>query len=885
MARGNPRRILPLFLILFLLLLPPCGSAAGAAAPDSASSSLTRGVEPAPSAAATEAAAGQPVPQDAEGKPSGAQAPGALPACSSGIVMDPRGAPLAGVQVEILNRPEIRSRTDEGGRFSIAAPPGEPFLLRVTREGHLPLYLSCPAGDGPRPAALPRHILYPDPGASPPPTGREGPVEVEADRFRFVREPEAYLADGNVLVTYESTILVAEKVRIDRSTDEASAEGHVLILGNGDVLEGDRGTLRIQAKTGVMYDGRLFLAKNHFYVRGDRIEKLAESTYRVENAAATPCDGEIPDWRFTGRELDVTLDGYGKLYHGRFEVRKLPVIYAPFLMFPAKTTRQSGFLLPYLSYSRDRLGVDVQVPFYWAAAKNIDATLYTRAMTQRGVQEGLEVRYVTAGGSFGTIYGDALDDRKRVYENMVYKTRDWQPGQRRWALWWNHETRFDNQSYIRADIAKVSDSWYFRDFSSHNYFLDSYASTQEDRFRRVSFLANESLTQLDSTVRYVRDWSNANLTAAIRYTDDFMKSSNAATLQRYPEISFTATKQPLLATPLYYEFAGVYDYYYRNTGQKGHLMDVHPVLSLPTNLFGRVQFTPSLGWQGTFWSRDDDTALTTDTRRGERQLFQAGGALAAEVQRIYTVNWLGVEKIRHAMKPEITYSYMPNAYQSDIPDFVSTIGEQHSVTYAVTNTLTARSRDKEGKVTYREWARFKLSQTYSILEARRTVVPGEKENRPFGDVIMELDLTPFSYLGFTARNKLDVNGGGWRQSNYDLNLSDGRGDTLTVGYRYTRDTLDAINTLSTTTTSGTTSGALEELNLMLKVALTRSLDLTYVHRRNLLDNKDVERTYGIRYRRQCWEIQVSFSDNVTYMAAGSEEPDRTFSVKLSLYGL
>jgi len=853
MGAGKSKRIIPLFFCLFLLFVHPSPLKAAVAETLPPSSVL-------PATPSGQSAETKPIP--AGGGTSGTAV---SPVAFAGTVTDPFGKPLPGSLVELLRQPEIQARTDGEGRFSIPVPAEESFLLRVTREGSLPLFLARPA-DG-SPAAGPiRYVLYPDLEHVALPAGHAGPVQVEADRFGYTEEPEAYLALGNVLITYDGTILAAEKVRIDRSTDEASAEGHVLILSDGDVLEGDRGTLRMQARTGVLYDGRLFLAKNHFYVQGDRIEKRAEATYRVENAAATPCDGEKPDWRLTGKELNVTVDGYGTMKHGRFEVRNLPVIYTPYLLFPAKTTRQSGFLLPYLSYSRDKLGVDVQVPFYWAAAKNIDATLYTRTMSQRGIQEGLEARYVTAGGSFGTIYGDVLEDHKEVSENLGFTSRNWTSGQRRWALWWNHETRFDAQSYLRADIAKVSDSWYFRDFSSHNYFLDSYSSTQDDRFRRVSFVANESLPQLDSTVRYVRDWSNANLTAAIRYTDDFMKATNAATLQRYPEISFTATKQQLLKTPLYFELGSVYDYFYRNTGQKGHLLDVHPVFSLPMTLLRRIQFSPSLGWQGTFWSRDDDLALTTDTRQGERQLFQAGASFATEVQRIFTVNWAGVEKVRHAIKPEVAYTYVPNAHQDALPDFVAQVGEQHGVTYSVTNTLTARSRDKNGKVLYQEWVRLKLSQTYNVLEARRTVVPGATDTQPFGDVDMELDLTPVSYLSFAARNKLDVTNGNWRQANYDLNLSDGRGDTATVGYRYTRD-------------------ALEEINLMLKAALTPSLDLRYFHRRNRLDNKDVERTYSIQYRRQCWEIQVSFSDNVTYLADGAEQPDRTYSVKLSLYGL
>jgi LPS-assembly protein len=870
MGAGKSRRIIPLFLFLFLFFYLLCPLKAVASAAPAAV--VPEGPQPESLQAVTAAEAkgdrteGQPTEREKTDTGSESSTAAAHEAFT-GTVTDPFGKPLAESLVELVHRPEIRVLTDRDGRFSISSPHGEPFILMVTRTGYLPLFISRPEHSGPVAGGPQRHVLYPDETSTAPPVGKAGPVEVEADQFGYEQDPEAYLATGNVFITYDSTILVAEKVRIDRITDEASAEGNVLVLGDGDILEGDRGKLKLEAKTGVIYKGRLFLAKNHMYIQGDRIEKRAEATYWVENASATPCDGEKPDWRFTGRELDVTVDGYGKIYHGRFEVLNKPVIYTPFLLFPAKTTRQTGFLLPYMSYSRDKLGVDVQVPFYWAATKNIDATLYTRFMSKRGVQEGLETRYVTSGGSFGTIYGDVLSDRKEVTESLGFMSRNWTSGQRRWALWWNHETRFSNQSYIRADIAKVSDSWYFRDFSSHNYFLSSYSSDQSDRFRRVSFLATESLTQLDSTVRYVKDWTNANLTAAIRYTDDFTKSTNAATLQRYPEITFTTTKQQLLQTPLYFELGSVYDYFYRNTGQKGHLLDIKPTISLPKTLFNRFQFTPYMSWQGTFWSRDDDVSLTTDTRQGERQLFQMGAAVSTEVQKIYAVNLLGVDKVRHAIKPEVIYTFIPNTSQTNLPDFATAISEQNSVQYAVTNTLTARRKDlKTGKTTYQEWVRLKLAQTFDIIEAKRTVETGTKGNRPFSVVDMELDLTPISYLTFAARNKLDVNTGGWTQTNYDLSLNDARGDTATVGYRYTKDTL-------------------EEVNLTLKAMITPSLDVMYIQRRNRLDNKDVERTYSVQYRRQCWEIKVSFSDNVTYLANGVEEPDRVYAVKLTLYGL
>jgi LPS-assembly protein len=166
-------------------------------------------------------------------------------------------------------------------------------------------------------------------------------------------------------------------------------------------------------------------------------------------------------------------------------------------------------------------------------------------------------------------------------------------------------------------------------------------------------------------------------------------------------------------------------------------------------------------------------------------------------------------------------------------------------------------RAKDGKIRYREMMRFKIGQTYDIREARRTVTEAGKDNRPFRDIDLELDLAPFPYLSLSARNKFDVNAGNWIQNNYDLTLSDGRGDLISAGYRYTRDRL-------------------EEINLFLKAVLTSSLGATYLLKRNQLDRRTVESTYGLQYRKQCWNVDLNLSDR---------EEDRTFMVVFSLYGI
>ena len=65
------------------------------------------------------------------------------------------------------------------------------------------------------------------------------------------------------------------------------------------------------------------------------------------------------------------------------------------------------------------------------------------------------------------------------------------------------------------------------------------------------------------------------------------------------------------------------------------------------------------------------------------------------------------------------------------------------------------------------------------------------ERRPVSDVGMEFDFTPHKYFSFVARDLYDVYGG-WDQSSYDVNVKDWRGDWLSIGYRYTVDSVEEI---------------------------------------------------------------------------------------------
>ena len=268
---------------------------------------------------------------------------------------------------------------------------------------------------------------------------------------------------------------------------------------------------------------------------------------------------------------------------------------------------------------------------------------------------------------------------------------------------------------------------------------------------------------------------------------------------------------------------------------------------------------PGLDSAGAVWDRTDSETDTED-KDGTRKYYPVGGVFSTEVSRIFTVGSGrgGVEKIRHAIRPEIVYTYIPRVIQDKLSNFVGTVEAQNIVTYSLTNTLIAKTRGADGNANYYQMMRLMLAQTYNIREQRREITdPDNDKRRPFGDVTVELDLTPSQYFSFAARNIYSSNTGYWTQDNYDLTLLDGRGDFLSLGYRHTKDSL-------------------KELNLSLKAVLTPTVDAIYILRRNLQDRKTVESTYGVKYRKQCWLFEL----NVT-----SGEYDRTVMAYISLLGL
>ena len=251
----------------------------------------------------------------------------------------------------------------------------------------------------------------------------ELPWIIDADTLRYDDQANIYVAEGNVIIQKGEQRLSADTVKFDRRQMRAVASGNIRVSFGQDELTGSHMELDLENQTGVLHNGYLLLRENNFRLQGERIEKLGENTYEIENASVTTCDGDVPDWIISGRTIRVTVEGYGWVKNATVRARNVPFFFLPYFVFPAKTERQSGLLIPEFGYSR-RWGYFINQPLFWAISDNSDATFYYNFMSERGHKFGGEFRYLLTETSRGSWMADYLYDRK-IDDGTGDSSRDW----------------------------------------------------------------------------------------------------------------------------------------------------------------------------------------------------------------------------------------------------------------------------------------------------------------------------------------------------------------------------------------------------------------------------------------------------------------------------
>lgn len=296
--------------------------------------------------------------------------------------------------------------------------------------------------------------------------GEEDRILFEADTVTRETEDSPIFAEGNVRAYFGARYLRADKLSYDLETDIVIAEGNVSITDeNLNTAFAGRVELTGDLRDGIAENFSALLAENA-RLAGESAVREQGSRTKLRNAVYTSCsvcndegEGKTPTWRI--KALRVTRDEERKVvrfHHAFFEVKGVPILYAPFIQAPDPSLeRQSGFLTPLVGAS-SRLGFNFELPYYLAISNNQDATFFPKYTSNDGIlwqgewrRRGTDSYHVLSGG---IIDFDNLDEDPDATSLDV-------PGVR-WNIFARGYHNFSDNLQVGYDVERVSDDTFLR---------------------------------------------------------------------------------------------------------------------------------------------------------------------------------------------------------------------------------------------------------------------------------------------------------------------------------------------------------------------------------------------------------------------------------------
>ncbi len=540
-------------------------------------------------------------------------------------------------------------------------------------------------------------------GAGAPPE----PVSIRAERIDYDGRRGVFVARGEVVIEQGPRSLRADRVVLGEATRRGIAQGRVVLVDGSDTLRAEWLSIDLRSFTGVLLGGSYDSEQTGFRAEGARIEKTGDARYAFRDARFTTCRCRDPDapppWAIRAEEAALEVEGYGTARDARFEVLGIPVLWAPRLVYPVKTERQSGLLLPEIDYSQ-RNGAELGLPVFVAVGDPLNLTFTPRWLEKRGGKVDLEADYVLGAESEGALFGSFL------YDLGIDPNSDAEPfGRARWAAKARQDFFLPLSLRAKTDVQLVSDNQYPTDFEGLG------------RARTQRFLESTAFVSGAFAPSGV-----LGLTAAVAFGDDLQNPDDQdrddLVLQRFPQVDAAALPVPLQAPrgPAVVPALGLrYTYYdalgealeerptgvpvgglFLDTGvdslpdeqefdfdpaanpdpnadnaasggsegdglfqegepliDRGHRVLMTPRIGKPLRLFDLLEFYPEVGWHQTLYE-------SRELSFQERGLFIGRADLRTRLRRRFGNGWV------HVLEPRVGWAFVLGRDQQGNPIFV-----------------------------------------------------------------------------------------------------------------------------------------------------------------------------------------------------------------------
>jgi LPS-assembly protein len=692
------------------------------------------------------------------------------------------------------------------------------------------------------------------------PTVEGEKISVTANEISYEQKTNNLIARGNVVITNGTTEIQADEVRVNRTTNEADAQGNVRITDPQGTVTADTVHLNLDEETGWLTDAEIHSRRFGYSLWGRRVEKGLGQSYHIENGQFTTChctEGP-PSWSISGKQLDVTLGGYGRLTGGTFKVLDVPTISIPHGIFPVQRERETGFLLPRFGFSNLR-GFQTLLPYYWAINKNQDATVALDIETSARAGATGEYRYALSREAQGILEVSYFNESFRGAPTSSSPFEPTTP-ENRWNVTGQQDQPFLGTSRLYDDVFLVSDDLYLRD-------IDTYA------FEHSRMVATRTLPFTESRAGLIQLWDRAALKAEGTYYQN-LTGYQSQVLQRAPGIDFWG--QTLLGQRVLGDLNASAVDFQRGSSADGARVDLEPAAMLPLPLgrfaFGSVQASFRETAYHLTERHVDETGqdLPTDT---SREVPRLEGEMGTALSRVYPVSGFGLEKLKHTIEPAVDYLYIPAVSQEDLPlfDGVDRVNHRNMVTYGFVSRFIGKfaapaaadgQQPADGQQSsdtmhsqIRELARFSVTQSFDVSREIGSL-QADRSADHFSDIDFDGRLNPSRALSLRFRTDYNTGNNDISAAEVSVFAEDPRLPPSPSGQPA------AMRTSAGISYRFLTQNVLQEVDDNIVLRLTNWAGLHYSSRYDVVANRFLDNYVGLRLAStcNCWTLDIAVVD-------------------------
>ncbi len=552
--------------------------------------------------------------------------------------------------------------------------------------------------------------------------GHEAPVTVTGQETIYDSKTDTFVVKGDAVMIQGGSVLKADEIDILRREHQAKAFGNVHMIDPEVEMWATQANIDIINETMTLYDAKVLAKKDVYHLEGKEIIKQEGQTYVVKKGFFTTCGCEkgTPSWSINAKQMTVNMGHTGVAQDATINVAGYPLIPAPYLVFPADSSRHSGLLSGRYGESGLR-GFQWLQPYYLALNKSSDVTLALDIETKQRVGGLAEYRLVNGKDDYfevnGAFYNESIRSESNRLKNIEVDPQladDHIPIDRYGIIGMTREhITPDLMAY--GDAVSVSDSLYLRE-------MDTWTLS---RGYGNNF---GSLRNAASNFGFLDQFEDAYVNLKGTWNQDLIQPQQFA-LQRLPDLTVTG-RQELFNNLMFADYDAQAVNFYREEGINGVRVDANPRVTLPWRIGDYLQGFGEVGAQGAFYDTAGNNiqiikvgtqpsqipAHNTCAGGGGQELIfnncavlsslsaqgnsarlvpYAKAGISTILDRVYDVQWKSVDKLKNVIQPFANYYYVPNIYQGNMPLFDSfdRLNSRSMVNYGFTTRLFAKSKE------------------------------------------------------------------------------------------------------------------------------------------------------------------------------------------------